>query len=129
MAKTVGATSAVLLHGRVTKVVEITRSVWQGCPISPLIFIIVLKALSCMISEALIEGSLRGIKFEEEGLHLTQQFFTDNTTMMIEADLRNVEECQRIFDDFGAVSGLVWDWKQTTAVYISNEPLLPEFFS
>lgn len=86
-----------------------------------------LEALNDMIEAALERGSLKGIRFEEDNLHLAQQFFADNTNMLLVVEVENVKECQRIFDEFGRAPGLKCDWNGTGAVYIGEGPIPDEW--
>jgi hypothetical protein len=47
------ATSVVRVNGQLSKYFKNARSVRQGCPLSPLLFIIAMDALSCMLQDAL----------------------------------------------------------------------------
>lgn len=47
------ASSKIMLNGRPTESVRLSRSVRQGCPLSPLLFIIAFDALGAMLNNAL----------------------------------------------------------------------------
>jgi hypothetical protein len=64
------ANSVVILHGRGTAAFEITRSVQQGCPISPLFFDLSLEGLSCSINFSLERNAIRGVPIEGDDLIL-----------------------------------------------------------
>jgi hypothetical protein len=119
---TINANTAVLINGRPTKVIDITRSVRQGCPIAPLLFILALQALDCLLKDALARESLKGIWFEEVEVQVSHQFYSDNTSVLIEATAANARVCQDIFDSFGKASGLRVSWEDTAAVLISPDP-------
>jgi hypothetical protein len=119
---TTNANAGVLVNVRPTGAINITRSVRQGCPIAPVLFILALQALDCLIKDAIARNSLRGIFFEEVGVELAHQFYSDNTSVMIRASADNARECQKIFDQFGTASGLKVNWNETAAVLISPNP-------
>lgn len=59
------ATSSVLIQGRLSVPIPLKRSIRQGCPMSPLLFLIVANAMSLMISMATDNGLFRGVPIEE----------------------------------------------------------------
>jgi hypothetical protein len=122
MAITVNANAVVLVNGRATGEVRITRSVRQGCPIAPLLFTLLLEALNWMFKKAMLRGTLKGLYFDEIEVHLVQQFYSDNTSVMIEATAANARTCEQIFDTFGRASGLKVNWAETAALMISDQP-------
>lgn len=64
-ATTVGAASNVLLNGRFTEPFPISRSIWQGYPLSALLFAVVMDVLSNMLSTAVSEHHIQGVQFPE----------------------------------------------------------------
>lgn len=80
-----GATSLVLLNGRLTNRVPLTRSVTQGCPLSPLLFILAFDPLNAMLKDVIIRGSIVGVQFPTLDLHLLQNMFADDLYMVIRA--------------------------------------------
>jgi hypothetical protein len=89
------ANAMELINGRPTREVKITRSIRQGCPAAPLFFILVLEPLNCAIREALENGTLKGICFEEVDVQVAHQFYSDNTSVMIEATVENDVHARR----------------------------------
>ena len=55
------ATSCVMLNGGVTSKIPLTRSVRQGCPLSPLLFAIVTYPLLVMLSSLATNGEIVGL--------------------------------------------------------------------
>lgn len=64
-ATTVGASSSVLLNGCFTTPFLISRSIRQGCPLSALLFVIVMEVLSSMITLVVANGHIHGVSFPE----------------------------------------------------------------
>ena len=61
------ATSYVMLSGGVTLKVFLTRSVPQGCPLSPLLFAIVTHPLLAMLSNLAANGDIVGFHIPSGG--------------------------------------------------------------
>lgn len=68
-------------------------------------------------------GRLEGIQFPEAGLHLAQQFYTDNTTVILKGHRQNVDFCKSLFGLFHTVSGLKCNWERVDAILLSNNPM------
>lgn len=57
------ASSVILLNGRPTEAFKLTRSVRQGCPLSPLVFILAFDILSLLISDSVNRGHWWALNF------------------------------------------------------------------
>lgn len=116
------ASSAVLLNGVPTCNIPLVRSVRQGCPLSPLLFILTFDVLSAMLQRAIDTGKIEGVIFPETGQHSLHNMYADDTSVIIRARAQYIRELHRILQCFGEVSGLVCAWEQTIASAISAGP-------
>lgn len=103
------AASTVILNGRPATPFKLTRSVRQGCPLSPLIFILAFDNLSLMFSAAQANQSIAGVSFPELNIANVHSMFADDSIVLTKADMRYIMECKRILEVFGAASGLHCD--------------------
>lgn len=122
------ASSVILLNGRPTEPFRLTRSVRQGCTLSPLIFILAFDILSLMFTSAVDRGALVGVEFPESGVKNVQSFYADDVALLIRAIMSCILECQRILTMFGAVSGLLIIWEKTIAAFIPGGPPPAQFW-
>lgn len=116
------AGSAVLLNGRLTKRIPLSRSVRQGCPLSPLLFILAFDPLNAILKDAIIRGTIVGVRFPKHDLHLLQNMFADDLYLLIRAVMCYTLELQRILHCFGEATGLVCAWNKTVASAIPAGP-------
>lgn len=65
----------ILLNGRPTGAFKLSRSVRQGCPLSPLVFILAFDILSLMISAAVNSGAQAGVDFPGIGVNNVQSVY------------------------------------------------------
>ena len=82
---------ALLVNGSPTRFFTATRGIRQGCPLSPLLFILVIEGLSLLIKDAQSNGKIRGIKISPQ-LSLTHLLFVDDVIMF----------CFRTFEEWVA---------------------------
>lgn len=120
--------SDILLNGRPTEAFRLCRSVRQGCPLSPLVFILAFDILSLMFIAAVDRGALVGVEFPSSGVRNVQSFYTDDVALVIKAMMCYILECQRLLTVFGAVSGLHVIWEKTIAAFIPEGPPPAQFW-
>lgn len=118
----VNVESSILLNGVATGSIVLDKSVCQGCPLSPLLFITVFDVLSAMFQKAVDERRIAGVYFlalEASAFHI---FYADDFHGVSKADLGSIMELKHILGLFGEVSGLVCAWDQTVASAIPAGP-------
>ena len=72
------ATSRVMLNGGLTLKFYLTRSVRQGCPLSPLLFAIVTNPLLIMLSNFVANGDIVGLHLPSSGELVAQASANDS---------------------------------------------------
>lgn len=65
-----GVASSILLNGRFTDPFPIPRSIRQGCPLSALLFVVVMDILSNLISSWIANGNLHGARLSDWARYL-----------------------------------------------------------
>jgi hypothetical protein len=71
------ANFVVLINGKPTKFFKSTRGLRQGCPLSPLLFLLVVEGLSRAIKEQVRDKNLEGIHVAR-GIYITHLMFVDD---------------------------------------------------
>ena len=75
------ASFAVLINGSTSKKFRASRGIRQGCPLSPLLFLLVIEGLSRLIQKAKVDGRIKGIQISRD-LFLTHLMFVDDIKIM-----------------------------------------------
>jgi len=103
--------SAVINGGYMTKYFKVSRGVRQGCPLSPLLFVLGLEILAQKIGQS---AGCRGIKLLQSLPAEISQFANDTTLICRDVDalMENVE----VIRELNAMSGLESNKKQTKTV-------------
>ena len=119
------ATFAVLINGTPSNFFPASRGLRQGCPLSPLLFILVIEGLSLLIADARRNGLIRGIQISSS-LALTHLMFVDDVILLGEGTLQEWAAFEVILDTFCKASGMLISMDKSVIIYnnIPNTELL-----
>ncbi|GBG80831.1 hypothetical protein CBR_g31387 [Chara braunii] len=96
------ATTCVQINGSLAPAFPLQRSVRQGDPLAPFLFIIVMEALAANLRANKNLRKLQISAIPEEAIPVCSMF-ADDLTLMVDATAENMEEIRRLFDKFTAV--------------------------
>lgn len=109
------AQSSIMNGGFMTNYFEISRGVWQGCPLSPSFFILAVELLALKIRQ---NPNCRGIQLpNDQEVKISQ--FADDTTI-ITSNVDSLKSHLQVIDWFGTVSGLKLNKKKTNAMWLGT---------
>ncbi|KAL3692894.1 hypothetical protein R1sor_006545 [Riccia sorocarpa] len=120
------ASSSVRINNACSESFQISRSVRQGCPLSPLLFTIVIQVLTDAVNRMISTGHLKGILLPS-GLHYSQGFFADDAHLLLSADRQILRNAKILLDTYGAASGLCVQWTKSKAKWVSTATPLPDW--
>jgi hypothetical protein len=95
----------VLINGSPTKFFNSHRGLRQGCPLSPLMFLLVVECLSRLLKEAVTEGSFHGIKVASS-ISVTHLLFVDDVLILGCGDYQESLVFKSILTLFCTASGM-----------------------
>ena len=109
-------TANIILNGEKLKAFSLRSGTRQGCPLSPLLFNIVLEILATAIRE---EKEIKGIQIgKEEKLSL----FVDDMILYIENSKDSVRKLLKLISEFSKVAGYkINTQKSLSFIYTNNE--------
>lgn len=116
------ASLVILLNGRLIEAFKLSRFVQQGCPLSPLVFILAFDILCLMINDEVKRRALARVEFPGSRVHNVQSIFANDVALVIKAIMCYIVECQRLLTVLGAVSGLHFIWEKMIAAFIPGGP-------
>jgi hypothetical protein len=121
MACVTSTSYAILINGEASNFFKSSRGLRQGCPLSPLLFILVMEGLSLSLKKAQDDGTLTGIKVSRliKVLHL---LFVDDILIMSRASLAEWEKIQVILHVFCRASGLVINVQKSIFLHSGVSP-------
>ena len=110
-------TANIILNGEKLKPFPLRSGTRHGCPLSPLLFNIVLEVLAMAIRE---EKEIKGIQIEKEEVKLS--LFADDMILYIENPKDATRKLLELINEFGKVVGYKTNAQKSLAfLYTNNE--------
>jgi hypothetical protein len=104
---------SVLVNGKPSPFFRSGRGLRQGCPLSPLLFILAMEGLSLLLKKSQSDGKLTGIKVSRltKILHL---LFADDVLIMTNGSIQEWMEITNLLKLFCNATGLTINWRKST---------------
>ncbi|MCO5555946.1 hypothetical protein L7F22_009490 [Adiantum nelumboides] len=99
-----GSQSRIMMNG-VTSPVSLTRSLRQGCPLSPLLFALATHPMLTLLTQLARDGEIVGLTLPS-GQQLVGQAFADDSFMFLNANNANIGRAMEAWSLFALASGL-----------------------
>jgi hypothetical protein len=113
MSCVVSTSFSVLINGEATDFFKSGRGLRQGCPLSPLLFILVMEGLSLLLKDSEREGKLTGIKVSRT-IKIVHILFVDDVIIMTNATMQEWWEIDKVLKFFCSASGLQVNGSKST---------------
>lgn len=99
------ARARIAINGTLSPPIDLKRSIRQGCPLAPLIFVIPVDSLGWLVVDFMDKGKIKGIKIPGANKDLCMQNFADDTNALILNDPSSVEHLWKALNLFCLASG------------------------
>ena len=110
-------TANITLNGQKLRAFPLRSGTRQGCPLSPLLFIIELEVLATAIR---LEKAIRGIQIGKEEMKLS--LFADDMIVSMENPIDSTKKLLNLIDEFGKTAGYKVNTQESKAfLYTNNE--------
>ena len=110
-------TASIIRNGEKLKAFPLRSGTGQGCPLSPLLFNIVLEVLAMKIRE---EKEIKGIQIGKEEVKLS--LFADDMILYLENSKYATRKLLELINEFGKVTGYKINVQKSLAfLYTNNE--------
>ena len=117
------AQSRVLLVGNYGPLFTISRSVRQGCPLAPFLFLFFAEAMISFLNAGDI--GIRGIRIPFSHIEVRDAEFADDTALYLKGDLENLQKTELAISTFCKASGALVNWNKSFAFWVGDvEPPL-----
>jgi len=111
----------VLINGSASPFFHAGRGLRQGCPLSPLLFLLVAEGLSRALKDANKKGLIHGVQISPN-LQITHLLFEDDVLMFVSGSVREAGGLQEILSLFSKATGMeVNELKSTLSTNLLGE--------
>jgi hypothetical protein len=93
---------SVGLNGQTSDPFKLTRSIRQGCPLAPFLYLFVADCLGYILEQ---DEAVTGLKLPENGGEVIDQEYADDTNLYLEGSLWNLNNTKRDLEVFASASG------------------------
>lgn len=114
------ATISILLNGVSGETFKPTRSLRQGDPLSPYLFILCMEAFSCILYNAESQRKIYGIKATRSSPSISHLCFADDILLFLKARPAELRYLQSLLDQFSNASGQVVNL-QKSAIFFNKK--------
>lgn len=105
-----------------TKEFSFFRGIYQGDPLSPYPFVLVIERLTHIIEYSIIVNKRRSIKLSRKGPNLSHLIFDDDLILFAEVDLKQFRIIQTCLDIFCKASGEKVNKEKNTPILLTESP-------
>ena len=105
------ASSRVLLAGDKGRRFFITRSIRQGCPLAPFLFLFFAEALHMYLAGEHV--GLKGLQISECSEQVLDQEFADDTSLYLQGQVEKLQKAKQVLQVFCSASGTLINWHKT----------------
>eukprot|EP00253_Pinus_taeda_P005582 PITA_05582 len=108
-------TFSVLINGSASQFFHSERGLRQGCPLSPLLFLIIMDALSQLIDSAKRNGDLIGLQNTDE-CTLTHLLFVDDVMIFLDGSIRDFRAFSNIINIFSSATSMLANHSKSSII-------------
>ena len=117
MSLNLNASASIIVNGEQSKPFQLQRSVRQGCPLAPYLFLLTVDVLGQMLQHP--ECNVQGLRLPDHST-ITNQMFADDTLLLLEGNPANMDRAINVINRFGAASGAKLNLHKSIGLWISH---------
>jgi hypothetical protein len=111
------ASLAIRINGEAGPVFQLARSVRQGCPLAPYLFIIATDVLGHMLEDP--KYAIEGLTLPRGG-RIRDQTFADDIALYLKGEHANLDKTHGVLETFCKASGAKIKWNKSAAIWASR---------
>ena len=117
MSLNLNASASILVNGQSTKTFKLQRSVRQGCPLAPYLFLLTVDVLGQMLQHA--QCGVQGLRLPDNTT-ITNQMFADDTLLFLDGQRDNLDRALDVITRFGAASGAKLNLHKSVGIWVAH---------
>lgn len=111
---------SLLLNENISKSIKPARSLHQGDPLSPILFIIGSEVLSRLLHREELNQNFHGIKMDKSGPAVSHLLYADDLLVMSRVAKKETETFRRCFDIYCSWSGQEANLDKSNILFCKN---------
>lgn len=111
------ASAAVIVNGEQSQTFQLQRSVRQGCPLAPYLFLLTVDVLGQMLQHP--ECGVQGLRLPDN-TSITNQMFADDTLLLLDGNKENMDRALTVIHRFGVASGAKLNLHKSVGIWLSD---------
>lgn len=117
MSLNINASGAIIVNGEQTKTFKLQRSVRQGCPLAPYLFLLTVDVLGQMLQH--LDCGVKGLKLPYRTT-ITNKMFADDTLLLLDGTPDHMDRAISVIYKFGATSGGKLNLHKSIGLWIAH---------
>ena len=111
------ASASVIVNGEQSKTFRLQRSVRQGCPLAPYLFLLTVDVLGQMLQHP--DNHVRGLQLPYNTF-ITNQMFADDTLLFLDGKIDNMDRALTVISTFGVASGTKLNLHKSLGLWLAQ---------
>jgi hypothetical protein len=111
------ASATIIVNGEQSQAFNLQRSVRQGCPLVPYLFLLTVDVLGQMLQHP--DCQVKGLRLPDNS-YITNQMFADDTLLLLEGSPENMDTALTVIDKFSAASGAKLNLHKSVGIWIAH---------
>lgn len=113
------ASTTIIVNGEQSQPFKLQRSVRQGCPLAPYLFLLTVDVLGQMLQHP--DCHVKGLKLPDNST-ITNQMFADDTLLLLEGTPDNMDRAINVINRFGSASGAKLNLHKSVGLWVAHTP-------
>lgn len=111
------ASASVIVNGETSRTFRLQRSVRQGCPLAPYLFLLTVDVLGQMLQHPGCQ--VQGLRLPDNTI-ITNQMFADDTLLLLDGTRDNLDRALNVITRFGAASGAKLNLHKSIGLWLAH---------
>ena len=111
------ASASIIVNGEESTTFKLQRSVRQGCPLAPYLFLLTVDVLGQMLQHP--ANQVQGLRLPDQSM-ITNQMFADDTLLLLDGTPDNLDKALAVIKRFGAASGAKLNLHKSVGLWVAH---------